>query len=56
MEVWAWEAVESYLKCFLAFYVSWERNSLSARLLLKELRRNVGSKTKVMMRLDILSL
>jgi len=44
VEAWVWIAVEPYLKCFLGFYVSWRRNSLSAYLFLRELRRKYGRK------------
>jgi len=44
-QAWVWVAFEPYLKCFLAFYVGWQQNTLVAYLFLKELRRRYGRKT-----------
>jgi len=44
VQAWVWVAFEPYLRCFLAFRVSWLQNAVAAHLFLKELRSRYGWK------------
>ncbi|MEM3727068.1 MAG: DDE-type integrase/transposase/recombinase [Candidatus Bathyarchaeia archaeon] len=43
-EAWVWLAFEPYRKAFLGFHISFIRNSLSAWIFLKRLKRRYGFK------------